>query len=151
MRVPRDEFRSLGLEVHGILSDVPLHDVSAIGGVQGMVYNPPYFADLAFTSDNITPQWTLQTGFPAVTPPNPATYSGNVFLTANNGGAGEDAAPEMEANTIHGSLKCSGNSPMPKNAGGPAALSTRMRPSAGGSSAIVARSMSRLCASARRR
>ena len=30
MRVPRDEFRSLGLEVHGILSDVPLHDVSAI-------------------------------------------------------------------------------------------------------------------------
>jgi hypothetical protein len=30
MRVPREEFRSLGLEVHGILSDVPLHDVSAI-------------------------------------------------------------------------------------------------------------------------
>jgi hypothetical protein len=30
MRVPRKEFRSLGLEVHGILSDVPLHDVSAI-------------------------------------------------------------------------------------------------------------------------
>jgi hypothetical protein len=30
MRVPREEFRSLGLEVHGILSDVSLHDVSAI-------------------------------------------------------------------------------------------------------------------------
>ena len=30
MRVPREEFRSLGLEVHGILTDVPLHDVSAI-------------------------------------------------------------------------------------------------------------------------
>jgi hypothetical protein len=30
VRVPREEFRSLGLEVHGILSDVPLHDVSAI-------------------------------------------------------------------------------------------------------------------------
>jgi Protein of unknown function (DUF2867) len=30
MRVPREEFRRLGLEVHGILSDVPLHDVSAI-------------------------------------------------------------------------------------------------------------------------
>lgn len=30
MRVPREEFRSLGLEVHGLLSDVPLHDVSAI-------------------------------------------------------------------------------------------------------------------------
>jgi hypothetical protein len=57
------------------------HDVSAIGGVQGLVYNPPYFADLAFTSDNITPQWTLQSGFPGVTPPNPATYTGNVFLT----------------------------------------------------------------------
>ena len=37
MRVPREEFRKLGLEVHGILSGVPLHDVSAIdlpgGGV----------------------------------------------------------------------------------------------------------------------
>ena len=30
MRVPREEFRSLGLEVHSILRDVPLHDVSAI-------------------------------------------------------------------------------------------------------------------------
>ena len=30
MRVPREEFRSLDLEVHGILSDVSLHDVSAI-------------------------------------------------------------------------------------------------------------------------
>ncbi len=30
MRVPREEFRSLGLDVHGILRDVPLHDVSAI-------------------------------------------------------------------------------------------------------------------------
>lgn len=28
--MPREEFRSLGLEVHGILRDVPLHDVSAI-------------------------------------------------------------------------------------------------------------------------
>jgi len=57
------------------------HDVSAVGGVQGMVYNPPYFADLAFTSDNITPQWTLQTGFPAVAEPNPATYTGNLYYT----------------------------------------------------------------------
>jgi hypothetical protein len=30
MRVPREEFRGLRLEVHGILSDVQLHDVSAI-------------------------------------------------------------------------------------------------------------------------
>ncbi len=29
MRVPREQFRSLSLEVHGILSDVPLHDVTA--------------------------------------------------------------------------------------------------------------------------
>jgi hypothetical protein len=40
---------------------------------------------------------------------------GNVFLTANNGGTGEDLAPEVEANNIHGSLKCSGNSPAPTN------------------------------------
>ena len=30
MRVPREQFRSLSLEVHGILSDVPLHDVTAV-------------------------------------------------------------------------------------------------------------------------
>lgn len=30
MRVPREEFQRLSLEVHGILSDVPLHDVWAI-------------------------------------------------------------------------------------------------------------------------
>ncbi len=38
MRVAREEFRSLGLEVHGILNDVPLHDVWAIdlpGGGDG--------------------------------------------------------------------------------------------------------------------
>src|SRR5262245_41490005 len=30
MRVPREQFRSLSLEVHGILSDVPLYDVTAV-------------------------------------------------------------------------------------------------------------------------
>src|SRR5262249_14201172 len=30
MRVPRVQFRSLSLEVHGILSDVPLHDVTVV-------------------------------------------------------------------------------------------------------------------------
>jgi hypothetical protein len=30
MRVPREQFRRLSLEVHGILSDVPLHDVTAV-------------------------------------------------------------------------------------------------------------------------
>ena len=30
MRVPRQQFRSLSLEVHGILSDVPLHDVTVV-------------------------------------------------------------------------------------------------------------------------
>jgi Protein of unknown function (DUF2867) len=30
MRVPREQFQSLSLEVHGILSDVPLHDVTAV-------------------------------------------------------------------------------------------------------------------------
>src|SRR5262245_47204755 len=30
MRIPREQFRSLSLEVHGILSDVPLHDVTAV-------------------------------------------------------------------------------------------------------------------------
>jgi hypothetical protein len=38
MRVPREQFRSRDLEVHGILSDVPLHDVTAVdlpGGGSG--------------------------------------------------------------------------------------------------------------------
>jgi hypothetical protein len=30
MRVPRVQFRGLDLEVHAILSDVPLHDVSLV-------------------------------------------------------------------------------------------------------------------------
>ena len=30
MRVPREQFRSLSLEVHGLLSDVPLHDVTVV-------------------------------------------------------------------------------------------------------------------------
>jgi hypothetical protein len=30
MRVPREQFRSLSLKVHGLLSDVPLHDVTAV-------------------------------------------------------------------------------------------------------------------------
>ena len=30
MRVSQEQFRSLSLEVHGILSDVPLHDVTAV-------------------------------------------------------------------------------------------------------------------------
>ena len=30
MRVPREQFRRLSLEVHGILRDVPLHDVTAV-------------------------------------------------------------------------------------------------------------------------
>ena len=30
MRVPREQFRSLSLEVHGLLRDVPLHDVTVV-------------------------------------------------------------------------------------------------------------------------
>ena len=30
MRVPREQFRRLSLEVHGVLRDVPLHDVTAV-------------------------------------------------------------------------------------------------------------------------
>jgi Protein of unknown function (DUF2867) len=30
MRVPREQFQSLSLEVDGILSDVPFHDVTAV-------------------------------------------------------------------------------------------------------------------------
>jgi hypothetical protein len=30
MRVSREQFRRLSLEVHGILRDVPLHDVTAV-------------------------------------------------------------------------------------------------------------------------
>ena len=56
------------------------HDVSANGGVQGLIYNPPFFSELGFTSNNITPVRTLQTGFPVSERPNPATYPGNLFL-----------------------------------------------------------------------
>ena len=30
MRVPREQFRCLSLAVHGLLRDVPLHDVTAV-------------------------------------------------------------------------------------------------------------------------
>jgi hypothetical protein len=56
------------------------HDVSSNGGVQGLVYNPPYFSETGFTSNNITPVRTLQTGFEVLPPPDPDTYPGNVFL-----------------------------------------------------------------------
>lgn len=56
------------------------HDVSANGGVQGLVYNPPYFSETGFTANNITPVRTLQSGFEVLPPPDPATYPGNVFL-----------------------------------------------------------------------
>ena len=56
------------------------HDVSANGGVQGLVYNPPFVSELGFTSDNITPVRTLQTGFPVSARPDPATYPGNLYL-----------------------------------------------------------------------
>jgi len=56
------------------------HDVSANGGVQGLVYNPPFVSELGFTSDNINPVRTLQTGFPVSSRPDPATYPGNVYL-----------------------------------------------------------------------
>jgi hypothetical protein len=56
------------------------HDVSGNGGVQGLVYNPPFVSELGFTSDSITPVRTLQTGFPVSPRPNPATYPGNLYL-----------------------------------------------------------------------
>jgi hypothetical protein len=56
------------------------HDVSANGGVQGLVYNPPFVSELGFTSDNVTPVRTLRTGFPVSARPDPATYPGNVYL-----------------------------------------------------------------------
>ena len=56
------------------------HDVSSNGGVQGLVYNPPFFSETGFTANNITPVCTLRTGFEVLPRPNPATYPGNVFL-----------------------------------------------------------------------
>jgi hypothetical protein len=56
------------------------HDVSSNGGVQGLVYNPPFFSETGFAANNITPVRTLQTGFEVLPRPNPATYPGNVFL-----------------------------------------------------------------------
>ena len=56
------------------------HDVSANGGVQGLVYSPPFFADSGFTSNNIVPVRTLSTGFEVLPRPNPATYPGNLYL-----------------------------------------------------------------------
>jgi hypothetical protein len=56
------------------------HDVSANGGVQGLIYNPPFFSELGFTSNNITPVRTLATGFPVSPRPDPSTYPGNLFL-----------------------------------------------------------------------
>ena len=56
------------------------HDVSSNGGVQGLVYNPPFFSETGFTANNITPVRTLRTGFEVLPRPNPATYPGNVFL-----------------------------------------------------------------------
>ncbi|MCX6551174.1 MAG: TonB-dependent receptor [Acidobacteria bacterium] len=58
------------------------HDVSSIGGVQGLNMNPPFMSELGFTSDSIVPVRTLSTGFPAVVQPNPATYTGNVYLNS---------------------------------------------------------------------
>jgi hypothetical protein len=43
------------------------------------------------------------------------TTGGNVFITSNLGGTGEDVAPEVEANNISGSLKCKSNTPAPIN------------------------------------
>ncbi|HEV3351388.1 MAG TPA: hypothetical protein VG076_00620 [Acidimicrobiales bacterium] len=40
---------------------------------------------------------------------------GNVILSSNSGGSGEDATPEVEANHVGGSLSCFGNSPAPIN------------------------------------
>jgi hypothetical protein len=56
------------------------HDVSSNGGVQGLVYNPPFFSETGFTANNITPVRTLRTGFAVLPRPDPATYPGNVFL-----------------------------------------------------------------------
>jgi len=54
------------------------HDVSAMGGTQGLYQNPPYSNAYAFTSDNITPVRTLATGFPDNTKrQDPATYTGD--------------------------------------------------------------------------
>jgi hypothetical protein len=62
------------------------HDVSANGGVQGLIYNPPFISELGFTSDSITPVRTLQTGFPvSSTPPDPNNYpQGNLYLNELN-------------------------------------------------------------------
>ena len=53
------------------------------------------------------------------------TMSGNFTLTGTtgSGATGEDAAPEIEANKIQGTLTCSGNSPAPTNDGKPNTIS----------------------------
>jgi len=56
------------------------HDVSANGGVQGLIYNPPFFSETGFSSNNLTPVRTLRTGFDVRPRPDPRTYGGNVFL-----------------------------------------------------------------------
>ncbi len=56
------------------------YDVSGNGGVQGLYLNPPYTSELGFTSNNIVPVRTLQTGFAPVAPPVPETYTGNLVL-----------------------------------------------------------------------
>jgi hypothetical protein len=56
------------------------HDVSAQGGTTGPYENPPYANAYAFTSNNVTPVRTLETGFPDNSQPiNPANYAGNWY------------------------------------------------------------------------
>ena len=61
------------------------HDVSQNGGTQGLYLNPPYTSELGFTTDNIRPNRTLQTGFAAQPQPiDPSTYTGNITTFQKN-------------------------------------------------------------------
>ena len=61
------------------------HDVSQNGGTQGLYLNPPYTSELGFTTDNIHPNRTLQTGFaPQPQPLDPTTYTGNITTFQTN-------------------------------------------------------------------
>ena len=70
------------------------HDVSANGGVQGLVYNPPFFADSGFTSNNIMPVRTLPTGFEVLPRPESRDLSRQPLPARARLPAGHD--PDVE-------------------------------------------------------
>jgi hypothetical protein len=62
MRVPRDEFQALRLEVHGVLSDAPLRDVTAIdlpdgGDMRTMTDVRALLTSESLTRPNVLVRW----------------------------------------------------------------------------------------------